>query len=217
MTLPLLFGSAFVVALSGALMPGPLLTVTVAHSPRFGWTFGPLAILGHAILELGLISLVFLGAGPLLQSAGVQSVVGLVGGLILLWMSWGMVALSRSGSVGVEAVGEIPGGNRAVWLGILTSISNPYWTLWWATVGLAFLTKAAQYGVAGIITFFLGHISGDLAWYTLVSVGASRGKKFVGTPIYSRVVMGCAVILVVLGGWFVWYGAKLALHLVSAS
>ncbi len=176
MTLPVLFGSAFVVALSGALMPGPLLTVTVAHSPRFGWTFGPLAILGHAILELGLISLVFLGAGPLLQSAGVQSAVGLVGGLILLWMSWGMVALSRSGSVDVEAAGDIPGGNRAVLLGVLTSISNPYWTLWWATVGLAFLTKASQYGVPGIIIFFLGHISGDLAWYTLVSVGASRGK-----------------------------------------
>ncbi|MDT8396001.1 MAG: LysE family transporter [bacterium] len=213
MTLPFLFGSAFVVALSGALMPGPLLTVTVAHSPRFGWTFGPLAILGHAILELGLISLVFLGAGPLLQSAGVQSVVGLVGGLILLWMSWGMIALARSGGVAEGEAKEPPGGNRAVWLGILSSISNPYWTLWWATVGLAFLTRAAQYGVTGIITFFLGHISGDLAWYTLVSAGASRGKKFVGTPIYSRVVAGCAGLLVVLGWWFVWYGAKLALTL----
>jgi threonine/homoserine/homoserine lactone efflux protein len=212
-TLPILFGSAFVVALSGALMPGPLLTVTVAHSPRFGWTFGPLAILGHAILELGLISLVFLGAGPLLQSAGVQSVVGLVGGLILLWMSWGMIGLARAGGGTDESMEEIPGGNRAVWLGILTSISNPYWTLWWATVGLPFLTKAAQYGVPGIMTFFFGHISGDLAWYTLVSAGASRGKKFVGTPIYSRVVAGCAVLLIALGWWFVWYGAKLALTL----
>jgi threonine/homoserine/homoserine lactone efflux protein len=212
-TLPLLFGSAFVVALSGALMPGPLLTVTVAHSPRFGWTFGPLAILGHAILELGLISLVFLGAGPLLQSAVVQSVVGLVGGLILLWMSWGMIGLARAGGGSDESMEEVPGGNRAVWLGILTSISNPYWTLWWATVGLAFLTKAAQYGVPGIMTFFFGHISGDLAWYTLVSAGASRGKKFVGTPIYSRVVAGCAVLLIALGWWFVWYGAKLALTL----
>lgn len=213
MTLPLLFGSAFVVALSGALMPGPLLTVTVAHSPRFGWTFGPLAILGHAILELGLISLVFLGAGPLLQSAGVQSVVGLAGGLILLWMSWGMIGLARAGGGTDQVIEEIPGGNRAVWLGILMSISNPYWTLWWATVGLAFLTKASQYGVAGIMTFFFGHITGDLAWYTLVSAGASRGKKFVGTPIYSRVVAGCALLLIVLGWWFVWYGAKLALTL----
>ena len=89
MNLFLLFGSAFVVALSGALMPGPLLAVTLGHSPRFGWTFGPLAILGHAMLELGLISLVFLGAGPVLKSHGVQAAVGLAGGVILVWMGWG--------------------------------------------------------------------------------------------------------------------------------
>ncbi len=211
MNLPLLFGSAFVVALSGALMPGPLLTVTVAHSPRFGWTFGPLAILGHGILELGLISLVFLGAGPLLKSGGVQSVVGLVGGAILIWMSWGMVIMARSGGdTGIEK-GGVERGDRAVWLGILTSVSNPYWTLWWATVGLAFLTTAAKSGPLGIVVFFLGHISGDLAWYTLVSVGASKGKKFVGTPLYSGGLFFCAAILVVLGAWFVWYGGKLAL------
>jgi len=211
--LPLLFGSAFVVALSGALMPGPLLTVTVAHSPRFGWTFGPLAILGHAILELGLISLIFLGAGPLLESAWVQSAFGLVGGVILLWMSWSMVLMARSGSESGSLDGEVPGGNRAVWLGILTSLSNPYWTLWWATVGLAFLTTAARSGPLGITAFFLGHISGDLAWYTLVSVGVSRGRRFVGTPFYAGVLFLCAALLVVLGGWFVWYGGKLALNL----
>jgi hypothetical protein len=61
------------------------------------------------------------------------------------------------------------------------------------------------------VIFFLGHISGDLAWYTLVSVGAARGKKFIGTPFYSGVLFLCAVILVVLGAWFVWYGGKLAL------
>jgi len=213
LNLPLLFGSAFVVALSGALMPGPLLTVTVAHSPRFGWTFGPLAILGHAILELGLISLVFLGAGPLLKSGGVQSAVGLVGGVILIWMSWGMVAMARSGEQGESTQGEVKRGDRAVWLGILTSISNPYWTLWWATVGLAFLTTAAKSGPLGIAIFFIGHISGDLAWYTLVSVGASKGKKFVGTPLYSGVLFLCAGILVILGVWFIWYGGRLALNL----
>lgn len=212
MNLPLLFGSAFVVALSGALMPGPLLTVTVAHSPRFGWTFGPLAIMGHAILELGLISLVFLGAGPLLKSGGVQSAVGLIGGVILLWMSWGMFVMARSGDDSDGKKEEVKRGDRAVWLGVLTSISNPYWTLWWATVGLAFLTTAAKSGPLGIAVFFLGHISGDLAWYTLVSVGASRGRKMIGTPVYSAVLFLCAAILVLLGGWFVWYGGMLALN-----
>ncbi|UCG38707.1 MAG: LysE family transporter [bacterium] len=213
MSLFLLFASAFVVALSGALMPGPLLSVTVAHSPRFGWTFGPLAVLGHAILELGLISLVFLGAGPLLQSASVQSGVGIVGGAILLWMSWGMLVLGRSGLVQEDRDPRCVRGNRAVWLGLLTSLSNPYWTLWWATVGLAFLTRAAELGPLGVAVFFFGHISGDLAWYTLVSAGASRGLKLVGGRPYRAVLLLCAVLLLLLGGWFVLYGIRMAFGL----
>ncbi len=211
MSLIVLFGSAFVVALSGALMPGPLLTVTVAHSPRFGWTFGPLAILGHGVLELGLISLIFLGAGPALQSTGVQSAVGLLGGAILIWMSWGMVSLAQRGETGAPGEAPSPRGDRAVWLGLLASISNPYWTLWWATVGLAFLTRAAEKGPVGITVFFLGHISGDLAWYTLVSTGVSRGRKLLGTPLYRAVLLLCAVMLVLLGAWFMWYGGRLVL------
>ena len=119
--------------------------------------------------------------------------------------------VSRSGG-GEEKEGQDGGkGNRAVWLGILASISNPYWTLWWATVGLAFLTTAARSGPPGIAVFFLGHISGDLAWYTLVSVGASKGRRFLGTPLYNGVLFACAAILVVLGAWFIWYGGRLAL------
>jgi len=207
MNLLMLFVTAFIVALSGALMPGPLLTVTVAHSPRFGWVFGPLAILGHGILELGLILLIFLGAGPLLKSSAVQASVGIVGGAILIWMGWGMISVVRSGvedAVIEEDGGR--GGQKAVLMGIVASISNPYWTLWWATVGLAYLTVAAKSGPAGIAIFFLGHISGDLAWYTLVSYGAARGMKVTGTKTYSAVLAFCSAILMVLGGWFVWYG-----------
>ncbi len=212
MNLFLLYGSAFVVALSGALMPGPLLAVTLGHSPRYGWTFGPFAIFGHAILELGLISVVFLGAGPVLKSPGVQAGVGFIGGLILVWMGWGMFKMARSGDEKEPSSSRVEARGRPVVLGILTSVSNPYWTLWWATVGLAYLTVAAKSGPIGIVVFFLGHISGDLAWYTLVSWGAARGMKLTGTRFYSGVLAICSVILVVLGSWFVWYGAGLMMN-----
>ena len=46
--------TSFIVALSGALMPGPLLTLTVGEAARrvLG---GPLIIVGHALLELALV------------------------------------------------------------------------------------------------------------------------------------------------------------------
>lgn len=211
MNLFFLYGSAFVVALSGAMMPGPLLAVTLGYSPRYGWTFGPLAIFGHAILELGLISVVFLGAGPILKSHGVQALVGLLGGAILVWMGWGMGSLVRSSAKGEKGEKAAPASRGPVVLGIVSSVSNPYWTLWWATVGLAYLTVAAKSGPAGIAFFFLGHISGDLAWYTLVSWTAARGMKVTGTRGYSLVLGLCALILFILGLWFMWYGSRILL------
>lgn len=208
MTYLALASSAFVVALSGALMPGPLLAVTIGHSPRHGWTFGPLAIVGHGLLELGLVSLVFFGAGPILQTGWVQASVGLAGGGILVWMGRGMFAVARKGAA-ASSPDVRPGAKRAVALGLVTSLSNPYWTLWWATVGLAYLTVAAQKGVPGIAAFFAGHISGDMAWYTLVSVTASRGADLTETTFYRVLMRACAAALVLLGLWFAWYGFRI--------
>jgi hypothetical protein len=70
---------------------------------------------------------------------------------------------------------------------------------------------AAKSGAVGVVVFFLGHISGDLAWYTLVSWGAARGIRFTGTRIYSGVLLLCTLILIILGAWFVWYGIKLVM------
>ncbi len=48
-------GISFMLALSGVLMPGPLLTIAIGESLRRGFVTGPLLILGHGLLELALI------------------------------------------------------------------------------------------------------------------------------------------------------------------
>ena len=67
LALILIFTSSFVIALSGALMPGPLLTVTISESTRRGAVAGPLMILGHGILELALILALLAGLAPILK------------------------------------------------------------------------------------------------------------------------------------------------------
>ena len=89
-TLLTIFISSFVIALSGAMMPGPLLTVTISESSRRGFIAGPLLIAGHAILELALVSALLLGLAPFFQMPVVFVVTALTGALILLWMAFNM-------------------------------------------------------------------------------------------------------------------------------
>ena len=90
LTLTTIFASSFVIALSGALMPGPLLTVTVSESTRRGARAGPMMILGHGILELTLVVALLAGLAPFSNRDEVFIVIALVGGIILMWMAVSM-------------------------------------------------------------------------------------------------------------------------------
>jgi len=198
-----IFGGSFALALSGALMPGPLLTVTVSESARIGFKAGPLLMTGHAVLELLLVIAIVQGLGPFLKSPSVMGVIALFGGGMLLWMGVDMVRNSSGLSLNRQETGKH--GKRTlhpVLVGILASISNPYWTLWWATIGLGYLVAAMKYGIRGIIVFFLGHIAADYAWYALISLGISRGRRLIKDRSYRIMIRICGIFLVGFGGWF---------------
>jgi threonine/homoserine/homoserine lactone efflux protein len=198
--------TAFIVGLSGALMPGPLLAVTVDESARRGAKAGPLLILGHMLLEGALVAGLVFGLGTLLAHRLVIGVIGIVGGAGVCWMGQGM--LRSVGKVSLQATASARSRLHPVAAGIIVSLSNPYWTLWWATIGAGYVVMGLRFGLPGILAFFVGHILADFAWYTLVSVGIARGRRFISDRVYRGLVAVCGVALVAFGVWFVWSGGQ---------
>ena len=82
-----IFVTSFGVGLSGALMPGPVLTVTIAEATRRGFWAGPLIVLGHGIIEFSLFIALVLGLGELLKHNLVFGIVGISGAIVLIWMA----------------------------------------------------------------------------------------------------------------------------------
>lgn len=199
-TLALIFGSSFVIALSGALMPGPVLAVTITEASRIGLRAGPLIILGHSILELSLFSLLVLGFVHFINHPLVLGVVGVTGGVVLLWMSYGMIKSLRTLDLPFENPER--GGMGPVLSGILLSLSNPYWIIWWATIGLGYVFWSMKHGWEGMLAFFTGHISADFAWYTFVSFLVCKGREHIRPAVYRGVVAICAVVLIGFGIYF---------------
>jgi threonine/homoserine/homoserine lactone efflux protein len=199
-----IFVSSFVIALSGALMPGPLLTATISESSQRGFITGPLLIAGHAILELGLVIALLLGLAPFLQLPAVFVATALIGSAILFWMAYGMFRSLPSLCLSWEA--DQKKSNHPVASGILMSAANPYWIIWWATIGLGYILYSRQFGFWGIAFFFGGHILADLIWYSLVSAAIAGGRHFLTDRLYRSLIAVCAVFLVVFAGYFAYAG-----------
>lgn len=203
-TLFAIFGSSFVIALSGALMPGPLMAAAISESSQRGFIAGPLLIAGHAILELGLVIALLLGLAPLLQLPSVFAAIALIGSAILFWMAFGMFRSLPSLRLSWE--GTRKGGHHPAVTGIVMSIANPYWSIWWATIGLGYILYSWQFGLWGVAFFFAGHILADLAWYSMISAAVAGGRRFLTDRLY-RVLIGlCATFLVVFSLYFFYAG-----------
>jgi threonine/homoserine/homoserine lactone efflux protein len=198
-----IFAGAFVVGLSGAMAPGPVLTVTISETLKRGFKAGPLIVLGHAILEIILLVLIFAGLGPFFEHPVVTQIFLWAGGLVLLWMGLQMVITNRrTTEEALSATGtDSPYG--PVLAGIVLSVSNPYWIIWWVTVGLGFVTQSLEFGIFGLLCFYVGHILSDLAWYSFVSFSVSAGRRLCPPLVYRCVFLLCGVALLCLGIWFI--------------
>ena len=202
MTLAVIAVSSFMIALSGALVPGPLFTITVSESARRGASTGPLLILGHAILEILIIILILSGLSPYLKHEATRYVISLAGGSMLVLMGFMILKDLRSLRLDLSAGVEKKGINLVL-TGIVGSLANPYWVIWWATIGLGYLVSSMKYGIAGVAVFFLGHISADLIWYSAISYAVARGRKIIQEKAYKGVLAVCALFLIFFGAWFI--------------
>jgi threonine/homoserine/homoserine lactone efflux protein len=202
-----LFVTAFVVGFTGALMPGPLLAVTIAESPKRGKFTGPILVGGHAIAELAVIIVLSLGVSAIIDNKTISNVIGVAGGAMLILMGLGMLYdLLRSKLKAESANQQIKSNKRLVLDGIITSLSNPYWYVWWATVGAAFMVKALNIGKVGPPVFYVGHILSDFVWYTAVSIIIWTGRKIIIGTVYKILISLCALFLLYLGGLFIHDG-----------
>ena len=220
--LPILL-SVVVISLSGVMMPGPMFAMALAKSHRSPWA-GVQISLGHAVIEVPLILLIYFGAARFFQYSAVQLALSVLGGGMIVWMGFDLFRarrkLSREGRDTRYS---------AFMAGILMSGLNPFFLVWWATVGsLLLMNFLAAVGTWGLTIFIVVHWLCDLVWLSLVSVTIFKTHRFWGQNIQELVFVLLGVLLAYFGGMFiikgidgysgtvVWNWARYILWLVGA-
>ena len=135
---------AFLIGLTGALAPGPTLVATVNSSLKTGWIAGPKIALGHAMVELLIFILIVMGlAATAQQQQAYSHYIAIVGGLALI--AFGILTVKGSRNASLVSTTENKTGNPYI-AGILTSAANPYFWVWWLSVGSALVIDGLRGG-----------------------------------------------------------------------
>jgi len=208
-----IFIGAFLIGFSGAMMPGPMLGVTINGSLKKGWIAGPLIVLGHGILELLLIIIMTLGLKDFFSNPTVAGFIGLFGGAFLAWMGYGMIksGINKSVSLENQKADSDARMDNLVLTGILVSASNPYFILWWASTGVESIRQSYAFGLVGVLFFFIGHILSDFTWYSAISIAFSKGKKLISDSIYRWIILLLGIFIIAFSIYFISIGVKMLL------
>jgi len=183
------------------MMPGPMFTVTVAKSLKSPWT-GVLVSLGHAVVEVPLIVLVYLGLAEFFQNDILKLVLSVVGGGMIVWMGYDLVRARKK----ILTEGKDTRYN-AFTAGILMSGLNPFFLLWWVTVGsLLILNFRMAVGDWGLPLFIIVHWLCDLVWLSIVSFVIYRTHTFWGEKVQGWVFIVLSLALLYFGVQFIVRG-----------
>jgi threonine/homoserine/homoserine lactone efflux protein len=199
--LPLLL-ETLLLSLSGVMAPGPMTAVTVGKGMRSPHAGGMIAV-GHAVVEAPLMAAIALGFGRLFELPYVRQGIGLVGGAFLLWMAYGLLRSVRSASLAVREDTRSP-----LLIGVMLSAANPYFLIWWATVGATMLGRATPYHLLGLVAVGLVHWLCDLGWLYGLSAVAFKGGRSFGA-VFQRVVSS------VSGAMLLFFGARFVVDSIT--
>ncbi|MBN1640030.1 MAG: LysE family transporter [Anaerolineae bacterium] len=188
---------AMLISVSGVMSPGPVTAVAVgrgSESPHAG----ALVALGHGIVEFPLIAAVAWGLGRWVQAGPAKLGIALVGGIVLVIVGIGMLRNTRAEQRSAERGHRYP-----LVAGILLSAGNPFFLVWWVTVGGTLIARGLEYGAWGVAALAIAHWSIDLGWCSLLSALSHRGGQVFGKRFRQVVLSACGVFMLAFGGKYI--------------
>ncbi|WP_422443564.1 LysE family transporter [Thermoanaerobacterium sp. DL9XJH110] len=205
-----IFLTAFLVGLSGAMMPGPLVTVAINESLKKGLSANLFVSSGHAFMEALVVLALIAGLGDTLDTPSVAGITAVVGSIILFKMAHDMIKEAWLKKISLDMAGA-PDKSKSLgpgFAGIFATVSNPYWLLWWATIGSNYTALSLKKGVPGVLSFYIGHVLSDFTWLLLVGLMMVTGKKFINDTVYRGLILVMGVFLGIMSIYFFCSGIR---------
>ena len=185
-----------VISASGVMAPGPLFAANVVHGLRDGTKSGIKIAMGHTIVEFPLV--IFLGIGVISLEIfpEFRTAISIFGAITLF-----AFAILQIKTVLKKKQDTVPKSKQSPLVtGILLSALNPFFIIWWLTIGFKLISDAMLiWAFSGILVVFFLHIWMDFVWLGGVSFLASKSSQIISNRNYKILMTGLSLMLVYFG------------------
>ena len=184
------------ISASGVMSPGPVFSANIIYGLKEGKIAGLKIAVGHTIVEFPLI--ILLGTGIITSNIfpEFRVLIAVIGALGL----FAFAGLQIKSIFQKNFQKNIKPSRGPILAGIFLSALNPFFIIWWLTVGLKLITESIElWGFLGIIILFLFHIWMDYVWLYIVAFFASKSRNFLSNRNYKILVISLAIVLIYFG------------------
>jgi len=182
------------VSVSGVISPGPLFFANLVLSKNGGFWSGIKIAIGHSIVELPVIILysipLIVLSSPSVTSSTIKFI-SFIGGISIIAFGIIYVVKTVSKNNNSNYIVKSSRIQKPILAGILFTCLNPFFFLWWISVGIKLISDSIELlGYPfGIAFLFLVHVWMDYAWLGLSSYFASRGIKVIRSYYHNFIIL----------------------------
>jgi len=185
------------VSISGALSPGPLTASAVTIGTKRHAKGGFLIAFGHMLFEFPYVLIIASfssSIGFFLKNVNVSYALTLAILSFIIFFSY--LIIKEGINVIKSGVNQIRKSKRyafnPILVGILLTGLNPYFLLWWLSVGLPLIQLSINMGLPLLLLMYGSHVWMDYLWLTLMGFAGESGVKILRSK-------GYGILLIILG------------------
>ncbi|MDH3736518.1 MAG: LysE family translocator [Nitrosopumilus sp.] len=188
-----------VISASGVMAPGPLFAANVSYGLKEGTRAGLKMAIGHTIVEFPLVILLGIGVFSLEAFPEFRVIISIFGSITLFVFA----AIQIRTVFGKKQLVSSNLKHGPVLVGITLSALNPFFLIWWLTIGFKLISDAMLiWAFTGILIVFALHIWMDFAWLGMISFLASKSSRILSNRNYKILMIGLSFMLIYFGIMF---------------
>ena len=185
-----------VISASGVMAPGPLFAANISYGLREGAKSGVKMAIGHTIVEFPLVILLGIGVFSLETFPGFRMIISIVGAITLFVFAIVQIKTVLQNNKNITSTPK----HGPLVTGIILSALNPFFIIWWLTIGFKLISDAMLiWAFSGIVIVFFLHIWMDFVWLGGISFLASKSSKILSNRNYKFIMIGLSLLLVYFG------------------